>query len=79
MKNMIDLLKLLYGEKAEQWANCTDDRKLFSNIYYILLEALQTADKIDNTFIRTAIMAKFREERATMDRILERFEGKQEE
>jgi hypothetical protein len=76
---MIDLLELIYGEKAQQWAKELDDRKLFSNIYYMLLEALQIADTIDNAFIRTAIMAKFKEERAVMDKILERFEGKQEE
>ena len=78
MKHAVELLKLLYGEKAEQWKNELDDRKLFSNIYYILLEALQTASTIDNTFIRNAVSVRFREERATLDRILERFEGKQE-
>jgi hypothetical protein len=76
MKHTVELLKLIYGEKAEQWANERDDRKLFSNIYYILLEALQIASTIDNTFIRNAVMVKFKEDRATMDRILERFEGK---
>lgn len=76
MKHTVELLKLLYGEKAEQWKNERDDRKLFSNMYYILLEALQIACTIDNTFIRNAVMVQFREDRATLDRILERFEDK---
>ena len=76
MRITIELLEFIYGEKAEQWANELDDRKIFSNIYYMLLEALQIAEKIDNAFIRNAVMVKFREERATMDRIMERFEGK---
>lgn len=76
MKHTVDLLKLIYGDKAQQWAKETDDRKLFSNMYYILLEALQIASNIDNTFIRNAVLTQFKEERASMDKILEKFEGR---
>lgn len=78
MKTLAELHQIIYGERAEQWKDEKDDRKLFSNMYYLILEGLQALEGIDNTFVRSAVLTKYREDRATMDRIAERFVQRQE-
>ena len=67
------LLSLNYKKKAEEWKNETDDRRLFSNLYYMIDEALEEMKNVENNYIWCAFNKKFSEDIQTLDEILNRF------
>ena len=73
----IRLLDWGYKDLAEKWKDKDDDRKLFSNLYFILTDALKKlpARPLPNVFC-VAINAKYDEYRKTMDEIKDRFAGR---
>lgn len=74
MEKKIKFLKLKYEKKAIQWKNENDDRKLFSNIYFQIMEALEEIKECNNSWIMCAINKQIRDEQKTLDNILNRFE-----
>lgn len=66
-------LKDFYEEKALEWRDKTDDRKLFSNIYFQIVEALNELEKlepINSVYIKVAINDLIRKDQKTLIDIL---------
>lgn len=74
MNSKIDYLKFKYEKKAIQWKNENDDRKLFSNIYFQIMEALEELKECNNNWVICAINKQIRDEQKILDNILNRFE-----
>lgn len=68
-------LKFKYEKKAHEWASCTDDRKLFSNLYFILVRACESLIGHDNTYVICAMIHAMEGDIGTMNNIMERFKG----
>lgn len=62
-----------YKKKAEEWKNEHDDRKVFSNIYYILDEALEEMKNIENNYIWCAFNKRFSDDIETLNDIENKF------
>lgn len=73
----IDFLRRRYGKKAEAWKGAHDDRKLFSNIYFMLIEAYEAVDGIEASYVITSLNRTCREEQEVLDRIAEVFKGRE--
>lgn len=54
MKSKIMFLALSFGKDAEEWNNETGDKRLFSNIYFMILEACEVMKKVDNVYSQVA-------------------------
>lgn len=74
MNSKINYLKFKYEKKAIRWKSCNDDRKLFSNIYFQIMEALEEIKECNNSWVICAINKQIRDEQKTLDNILNRFE-----
>lgn len=63
-----------YGQKYKEWKDKHfDDRRLYQNVYEILLDALKDMGKISNSSIWVAFNEYFHKELRLMDGIIERF------
>lgn len=72
---------LRYKKKAEEWKVCNDDRKIFSNMYYLILNSLNELieSKITSVYTIIAFNKAMNKDTDKMDEILCRFadmEGK---
>jgi len=66
-------LKDFYGEKAVEWRDEMDDRKLFSNIYFQIVDALNELEKIEpinSVYIKVAISDSIINDEKTLNDIL---------
>lgn len=73
IKNIhIQVLTNKYGENAEKWKTEHDDRKLYSNIFYQLLEAYESVENAP-AFVRVAVNEKAEEQTKVLDEIEQRF------
>lgn len=52
-----------------------DDRRLFQNIYEMLLESIAVMGTIDNNLIQVAFNKQYEEEMETLERIRNRFQN----
>lgn len=73
MKKKIEFIKFRYEEKAIEWENEHDDRKLFSNLYYMIINALESIIDCENVYVKVAINNAISEDIKRMDNILNRF------
>ena len=65
-----------YGELAEEWKNETDDRELFSRLYYDIIEALEQLKQLDECsdyLYFEVIMPKIIKDQKTLKEIKEYF------
>ena len=71
----IDLLTGLYGATAARFEEekAEDDRRVFVNIYKMLLEAVRSLPNEPVTLVRVAMNRAVGEECGKMDRIMEKF------
>ena len=69
----LDFLKFKYEKKAEEWKDCHDDRRLFSNTYYQIIEAIETLPEEPVSYIAVAMNNEIQKDREMLDRILTRF------
>lgn len=70
----MDLVQFKFSKFYEEVKNnYSDDRRVFQNIYEMLIEAIVVMGAIDNTLIQTAFNAKFNEEIETLERIMNKF------
>ena len=69
----LDCLKFLYEKKAEEWKECHDDRRLFSNMYYQIITGVETLPENPNNYVRVAMNAMIQKNREELDSIMERF------
>lgn len=73
----IDFLRRRYGKRAEAWKDAHDDRKVFSNIYFMLIEAYEAVDGIEAPFVITSLNRTCKEEQEVLDRIVEMFKRRE--
>lgn len=73
MENIhIQALTIKYGKNAEKWKTEHDDRKLYSNIYYQLVEAYESVENAP-IFVQVAVNEKAEKSRKVLDEIEQRF------
>ena len=74
--NKENFIKKYYGELAEQWKNETDDRHLYSIMYYDIIEALEQLKDLkecnDYLFFEV-IIAKINDDKETLEEIRDYF------
>lgn len=66
----IDWLRFDYGLYAERWENENDDRKVMSNTYYQIIEALESLPAEPPAWVCVAITDKIHKDEALMSRII---------
>ena len=69
----MDYLKYKYEKQAEEWKDYHDDRRLFSNIYYQIIEAIETLPEEPVSYIAVAMNNEIKKDREMLDRIAKRF------
>lgn len=72
----IEFVKHFYGDKVEAWKDEHDDRRLYVNIYNMIIEALETLPEEPNNYICVAINREIAKDRETMDEIREHFKNR---
>ena len=69
----LDYLEYFYKEKAEAWKNEHNDKKVYSNSYFIMVEAINSLPDEPNNFVIVAMNNKINEYEQQMQEIDERF------
>lgn len=64
-----------YGEFAEKYADCTDDRRVFVNVLDMMLEGCKAMESIENNFVCVAFNNECSEQCKMLNRIVKHFEG----
>ena len=76
LSNKENFIKKYYGEFAEKWKNETDDRGLYSIMYYDIIEALEQLKDLkecnDYLFFEV-IMSKINDDKETLQEIRDYF------
>ena len=69
----------LYRPAAERWSaeGHTDDRRVYCNIYRMIVAGLRALPAEPPLYIRKAVIDAMRRDRATLDRIAARFEKRE--
>ena len=76
LSNKENFIKKYYGELAEQWKNETDDRHLYSIMYYDIIEALEQLKDLKecNEYLYfEVIMPKINDDKETLQEIRDYF------
>ena len=71
---MLNYIDCFYGEKAEAWKNERNDKRVFSNTYFMIVEALESLPDEPHNYVKVAVHAHIKENEEMMKRIIERFE-----
>ena len=74
--NKENFIKKYYGELAEQWKNETDDRHLYSIMYYDIIEALEQLKDLKecNEYLYfEVIIPKINDDKETLQEIRDYF------
>lgn len=75
----IDMLEQAYGQRAARWAlEKEDDRAVFCRMYSAMLDGLHSLPEEPQLYVKVAVAAKLRKDRAVLDRIAEAFEDIEE-
>ena len=69
----LDFLDFFYKKEAEAWKEEHDDRKLFSNTYYLVREAILSLDDEPHVSVRVAMNRYIDLEYQMLDEIRNRF------
>jgi hypothetical protein len=72
----LDYIKFMFEEKAILWKDEHDDRRLYSNTYFLIKEAIESLDEEPNIYVSVAMNNELDKDFATMERILERFKDR---
>ena len=67
-----NFIKRHYGELAEEWKNETDDRGLFSKMYYEMIQALEQLKQLEECseyLFFEVILHKINEDKRTLEEI----------
>lgn len=65
-----DYFSFMYGDLAEDWKDEIDDRKLFSNTYFMIMEAINSLDDDPNPYVKVAMNRMLEADNCMLDRIL---------
>lgn len=70
----LSYLEDFYKKAAEAWKEEHDDRRIFSNTYYMLHEAIESLDDNPHVSVRVAMNRYIDSDYEMMDDIIKRFE-----
>lgn len=65
----LDYFSFMYGDLAEDWKDETDDRRLFSNTYFMIMEAIKSLDDNPVPYVRVAMNRTLEADKSMLDRI----------
>lgn len=65
-----------YRKYAEEWKDEKDDRRLYSNMFFHMYEAIESLDDEPHIYVKVAMNHKISEELKIMDEIKEHFNNK---
>lgn len=68
-----DYFSFMYGDLAEDWKVEKDDRKLFSNTYFMIMEAINSLDDDPNPYVKVAMNRMLEADKCMLDRIMNFF------
>lgn len=71
---MLDYLQMHYERKAIDWENEHNDKRIMSNTYFMIVEALESLPDEPHNYIKVSIHAHMNESEELMDRIIKKFE-----
>jgi hypothetical protein len=74
-KIKLSYLEDMHGKRAARWESENDDRKLYSNIYRLMYEAVLTVASIENNRVHVAMNRQMREDFEVMAEIIMRFKS----
>lgn len=77
MDTKIKLLGLRYGKYRKAWEDTTDDRKVFCNMYDMLIGACECMKSVGNNLIHVAFNRQFEDEERSLEKIVQRFTGEE--
>ena len=66
--------KKRFGDKVAEYMNYHDDRRLYANVYNIVMEAINSLPDEPLVFIKVAMDRRITEEAETLKEIRERFD-----
>jgi len=69
----MEFLKFKYEKKAEEWKEYLDDRRVYSNIYYQIIKAIETLPEEPNNYVCVAMNNEINKDREMLDRIMKKF------
>lgn len=72
-KTNLDYLERFYKKAAEAWKEEHDDRRMLSNIYYMLHEAIESLDDDPHIIVRVAMNRHLNSRYDMMNEIKKRF------
>lgn len=70
----IDRIKTFYGKRIDAYIECHDDRRLYANIYNLIMEALSVLPEDPPAWLRCAVTSKLMEDMKTLDHIASHFD-----
>ena len=71
---MLDSLQIRYERKAIDWENEHNDKRIVSNTYFMIVEALESLPAEPNNYVKVAMHAHIREHEELMNSIIKRVE-----
>ena len=74
----LNYLNAFYMKKAEAWISEKDDRKLYSNIVFIIKQAIESLPAEPDNYVCCAMDSRIKEDYSRLDSILERFKKYEE-
>lgn len=72
----LDFIKFMFEEKAILWKDEHDDRRLFSNVYFQMKEAIESLDDEPNLYVTVAMNNELGKDIEVMKRIREHFKDR---
>lgn len=69
----LDYMKYFFEEKAILWKDEHDDRRLYSNMYFQIKEAIESLEDEPNIYVCVAMNNEINKDKETMKSILEHF------
>ena len=73
----LSVLAHRYAKWADMWENEYDDRRVMHNTYHMIVDGLNSIKAPVNVVVLVAVNEWIAGEKAMMDRIIDRFKGKE--
>ena len=75
-EHKLNYMQFMYGDKIAEYEHCKDDRRVYFNIYNMIIEALNDLPDEPNNYICVAMNHMIDEDLKTLDRIRLHFDNK---
>ena len=62
-----------HSKNAHAWVNETDDKKVYSNTYFAIIDSIIAVSEIDNETVIAAMLAKINQDNSFMGDVIEKY------